>query len=273
MIAIPRRIARIPLLRGVVRLILAGWASLLYGRYLVERRQGLTLLIDRTNAVDRELHISGAWEPQTVERLFSLVAAERQYRPEGAVFLDVGAHWGFYALLAHKKGWFERIVAVEPDPTNYAQLQANLFLNGASTAIEALKLAASDRVATFGLSVDSRNRGGSHLVEARDDIATCQAARLDTMLDFAGRLLVVKIDVEGHEEPAIEGLLALLARNHCVLQIEIWNLPGDQRRALRLTEQLARLGIHHVDTVDRDHFFVSGRKADTADHHGVGGTE
>ena len=268
MIAIPRSIARIPLLRGVVRLALAGWANLFYGRYLIERRQGLTLLIDRTNAVDAELHVSGSWEPQTVARLFALVASERQHCPKGAVFLDVGAHWGFYALLAHKKGWFERIIAVEPDPTNHAQLQANLFLNGASTTIEALRLAASDRATTFGLSVDSRNRGGSRLVEALDDIASCPAARLDTVLDFADRLLVVKIDVEGHEEPAIEGLLALLARNHCVLQIEIWNLPGDRRRALRVTEQLARLGIHHVDTIDHDHFFVSKRKADT-----VGGTE
>jgi FkbM family methyltransferase len=265
MIAIPRSIARIPLFRGVVRLALAGWAGLFYGRYLVERRQGLTLLIDRTNAVDGQLHVSGSWEPQTVERLFSLVATERQHCPKGAVFLDVGAHWGFYALLAHKKGWFERIVAVEPDPTNYAQLQANLFLNGASTAIEALRLAASDRSTTFGLRVDSRNRGGSRLVEAADDIATCRAARLDTVLDLdlADRLLVAKIDVEGHEEPAIEGLLAVLARNHCVLQIEIWDLPDDHRRAHRITEQLARLGIRHVDTVDRDHFFVSD---------GVGGT-
>jgi len=260
MIAIPRSVARIPFLRGVVRLALAGWAGLFYGRYLVERRQGLTLLIDRTNAVDLDLHISGAWEPQTVERLFALVAAERQHHPKGAVFLDVGAHWGFYALLAHKKGWFERIVAVEPDPTNYAQLQANLFLNGASTAIETLRLAASDRAATFGLSVDSRNRGGNRLVEERDDIASCRAVRLDTVLDLADRLLVVKIDVEGHEEPAIEGLLAVLARNHCVLQIEIWNLPDDQRRAHRIIEQLAQRGIHHIDTVDHDYFFVSERK-------------
>src|ERR1700751_3995501 len=102
MIAIPSSIARIPLLRGVVRLALEGWANLFYGRYLVERRQGLTLLIDCTNAVDAELHVSGAWEPHTVAHLFSLVAAERQHCPKATVFLDVGAHWGFYALLAHK---------------------------------------------------------------------------------------------------------------------------------------------------------------------------
>lgn len=262
MIAIPRSIARIPLLRGLVRVVFAAWADVFYGRYLVERRQGLTLLLDRGNAVDWLLHTSGIWEPESVERLFALVEKERTHCPDGAVFLDIGAHWGFYALLAYRKGWFERIVAFEPDPANYAQLQANLFLNQASTAIEALKLAASDREATFGLLVDSRNRGGTQLVAAGRDTVTCQAVRIDQRLDFAGKLLVVKMDVETHEEAALDGLLSLLAKNHCVLQIEVWTgtESRDDDRPRRVIERLARLGIRHVDTFDSDYFFVSERR-------------
>lgn len=262
MISTPRCVAHIPLLRGVVRRALAGWAKLFYGRYLVEGRQGLTLLLDRTNAVDSELHTSGVWEPESVGRLFSLADKERGHCPDGAVFLDVGAHWGFYALLARAKGWFERIVAFEPDPANYAQLQANLFLNDAATAIEAMKLAASDRAAIFGLEVDSRNRGGAHLVEAARDTVTCQAVRLDSVLDFAGKLLVVKMDVENHEEAALDGLLALLAKNHCVLQIEVWTGAEslDDDRPRRVIERLAKIGIRHVDTFDSDYFFVSERR-------------
>lgn len=262
MIAIPRSIARIPLLRGVVRLLLAGWTDLFYGRYLVERRQGLTLLLDRGNAVDRELHTAGTWEPASVERLFALTGQERGYCPDGAVFLDIGAHWGFYALLALSTGWFERIVAFEPDPANYAQLQANLFLNGAANDIEAMKLAASDRAATFGLEVDSRNRGGAQLVPAARDRVTCEAVRIDSVLDFAGKLLVVKMDVETHEEAALDGLLALLAKNHSVLQIEVWTGAEslDDDRPRRVIERLAQLGIRHVDTFDSDYFFVSERR-------------
>src|SRR3954452_17175633 len=262
MIAVPRSIARIPLLRGLVRVVLAIWANVFYGRYLVERRQGLTLLLDRSNAVDWLIHTSGTWEEESVERLFALAEQERTHCPDGAVFLDVGAHWGFYALLAHSKGWFERIVAFEPDPANYAQLQANLFLNQASREVEALKLAASDREATFGLQVDSRNRGGTQLVPAARDTVTCRAVRIDKVLDFAGKLLVVKIDVETHEEEALDGLLALLARNHCVLQIEVWTgaESRDDDRPRRVIDRLARHGIRHVDTIDSDYFFVSERR-------------
>jgi FkbM family methyltransferase len=262
MIPTPRWVARIPLLRGVVRLALARWADVFYGRYIVERRQGLTLLLDRSNAVDWELHTSGLWESESVGRLFALADKERGHCPDGAVFLDIGAHWGFYALLAHARGWFERIVAFEPDPENYAQLQANLFLNDASTAVEALKLAASDRAATFGLKVDSRNRGGAQLVAAAPNIVTCQAVRIDSVLDFAGKLLVVKMDVENHEEAALDGLLPLLAKNHCVLQIEVWTGAEslDDDRPRRVVERLAEIGIRHVDSFDSDYFFVSERR-------------
>jgi FkbM family methyltransferase len=262
MIAIPRNVARIPLLRGVFRIVLAAWANVFYGRYLVERRQGLTLLLDRTNAVDWLVHTSGIWEPESVERLLALAEKERAHCPDGAVFLDVGAHWGFYALLAYNTGWFERIVAFEPDPVNYAQLQANLFLNKASTAIEALKLAASDREAVFGLQVDGRNRGGARLVATGRDSVTCRAVRIDQALDFAGKLLVVKMDVETHEEAALDGMLTLLARNHCVLQIEVWTgaESRDDDRPRRVIERLSRLGIRHVDTFDSDYFFVSERR-------------
>ena len=106
----------------------------------------------------------------------------------------------------------------------------------------------------------------------------CRAVRLDTVLDIAGKLLVVKIDVEGHEEQAVEGLLALLGRNHCVLQIEIWDVatdarpnellaifprmaaPGfydDRTAAQPLIDRLAGLGLRHVGTVDHDYFFVT----------------
>jgi len=101
----------------------------------------------------------------------------------------------------------------------------------------------------------------SHLVAAANDTVTCEAVRVDSVLDVAGKLLVVKMDVENHEEEALDGLLALLAKNHCVLQIEVWtgaeSLDNDRPR--RVIERLAQLGIRHVDTLDSDYFFVSAR--------------
>jgi FkbM family methyltransferase len=265
MLPVPRSIARIPILRGLYRVVLTGYARLSRGRYLVEERMGLRLLLDLDNAVDQQIFVSGTWEEGIIDTLLGLVRAERQRHGGAAVFLDIGAHWGLYALLARQSGMFDRIVAFEPDPTNYGQLQANLFLNGASTAIEALQLATSDRERTFGLSLKtSRNRGGTRVVEVeKADQVTCRAVRVDHQLDFADKLLVVKMDVEGHEMEAIEGLVGLLAKNRCVLQVEIWSDPEEEmpRRLALLQELFARYGIKFVSATITDHFFVSQPRA------------
>ena len=260
MIPVPRSVARIPILRGLFRVAVTGYARLTRGRYMVEERMGLRLLIDQENAVDRGIFLTGTWEKAHLETLFRLV--EEQRRPgDEAVFLDIGAHWGLYALLAHKSGIFKRIVAFEPDPTNYAQLQANLFLNGAENAIEALQLAASDSERTFGLYVRTHlNRGAAKLVESRQgDQVVCRAVRVDSQLDFAGKLLVIKMDVESHEMEAIDGLLGLLAKNRCILQVEIWGEPEEElhRRYRILEPLLARYGMKCVHSIIDDHFFVS----------------
>jgi len=264
MIPIPRSIARIPLVRGLFRVALAGWQRLFYGRYMVESRLGLRLLLDQENAVDRQVFLSGAWEPECVGQLFAMIEQERRHCTAEAVFLDVGAHWGLYSLLAHRTGYFSRIVAFEPDPTNYAQLQANLFLNDAAMAIEPRQLAASDREATFGLVQRThRNRGGTRLAEEGETArAACRAVRIDREVDFEGKLLVMKMDVESHEVAALEGMAGLLARNHCVLQIEIWSATEEilAERLPLITDMLARHRIRRVGKIDCDYFFVSERK-------------
>ena len=264
MIPIPRSIARIPLVRGLFRVTMEGWQRLFHGRYSVERRLGLRLLLDQENAVDQQIFISGSWEPECVDQLFGMIEEERRHHAGEAIFLDVGSHWGLYSLLAHKTGYFSRIVAFEPDPTNYAQLQANLFLNDATVAIEPRQLAASDREATFGLILKThRNRGGTRLAEEGETAqVTCRAVRLDDQLDFSGKLLVMKMDVESHELAAIQGMMGLLSKNHCVLQIEIWSATEEilAKRLPFITEMLARHGIRWVKKIDSDYFFVSERK-------------
>ena len=61
------------------------------------------------------------------------------------VFLDIGAHWGIYALWAQSSGLFDRVIAVEADPRNAAQLHANLYLNDLAGVIDVYAAAAGAR--------------------------------------------------------------------------------------------------------------------------------
>jgi FkbM family methyltransferase len=261
MIYIPRFLSHIPLVRGVARIALSTYSQLFKDRYSIERREGLLLLLDRENAIDWQLMLSGRWEEPHTRTLFRLAGEQMPYSSNGAVFLDVGAHWGLYALKARETGLFSRITAFEPDPTNFAQLQANLFLNRAEGSIEAYQLAATDGERAFGLFQRTwHNRGATRVVEVgMDGRATVRGRRIDSLLDVSDSLLVVKIDVEAHEVETVEGMMKLFPRNRFVIQIEIWDTPKEEseRRIRHFSELFGAHGIHLVHTIDHDYFFAS----------------
>ena len=78
MIPIPRSIASIPILRGIFRVGLVGWLRLTRGRFWVEQRMGLRLLLDYENAVDRGIFLTGTWEQDHLDTLFGLVEQQRR---------------------------------------------------------------------------------------------------------------------------------------------------------------------------------------------------
>src|SRR6187455_1134845 len=90
MIPVPRSIARIPILRGLFRVVLTSWARWTRGRYMVDERMGLRLLLDHDNIVDRGIFLTGTWEKEHLDTLFALMAEQRRHFDGEAVFLDIG---------------------------------------------------------------------------------------------------------------------------------------------------------------------------------------
>jgi hypothetical protein len=129
-------------LRRRIRDSITCWHELAYGKCLVARRQGLRLLFDLDNVADKYLLAFGTYENRQKHRLFK-AASEGVLPGQRNVFIDIGAHSGLYSLWAQRTGMFDRIIAIEADPRNFAQLKTNLFLNRAVTAIDAIEAAAS----------------------------------------------------------------------------------------------------------------------------------
>lgn len=261
MIHIPIFVSRVPVVRGIVRLAITAYSRVFKGRYSIERRMDLLLLLDRENAIDWQLMLSGEWEKPHLTKLLELARQRLPYSKQGAIFLDIGAHWGLYALKARQSGMFEQVYAFEPDPQNYAQLQANLFLNGAETGIRAVQLAATDRDRAFSLfQRNPHNRGATRVVDATGGGAGgVQGVRVDSLVDVSDTLLVIKIDVESHEMETIAGMMKLLEKNRFVMQIEIWDTPKEEseRRLRYFSELFAEHGAVLVHSIDHDYFFAS----------------
>lgn len=128
----------------------------------------------------------------------------------GVVLVDGGAHIGFYTLLAAQRiGQRGQIFAFEPDPFNFAALTLNLKKNNKNFVWAFRKALASNQgVATF---YSSPGTIGSSLIK-RSDIGPISAIKVETttidniLHNIDLRKLVIKLDIEGGEPFAIQGM-------------------------------------------------------------------
>lgn len=137
----------------------------------------------------------------------------KQFLRRGSVVMDVGAHVGYYTLLAaHLVGPEGRVYAFEPDPANYALLQRNIELNRFNNVV-AIPKAIASKTAKLRLFRDSRG-SDRHSLCRRSTTATeeeyveVQATSLDDFLETEGwpHIDLIKIDIEGAEPMALEGM-------------------------------------------------------------------
>ena len=146
--------------------------------------------------------------------------AMRDHLRPGDVCLDVGANIGVMTFLASSiVGPDGLVIAVEANPENVQVLYRTIQMTAAANVM-VLPLAASDRRRVFSL----KGRSNTHLVAAREAATGgghfVQTVALDDLLGDLPRLDFVKMDIEGHEPPALRGLTRLIGRHRPALLVE-----------------------------------------------------
>lgn len=143
------------------------------------------------------------------------LAALNAYLPRGGTAVDVGAWYGpWTARLARRA---DRVVAVEPTPRLAAHLRR------AFPGVTVVEAVASDREGSAVLYVPSAGPvvGTSSMdVPAGDTTPlTVRSVTLDA-LELTG-VTFIKLDVEGHEVPALQGAERTIRRDRPVLLVEL----------------------------------------------------
>lgn len=128
------------------------------------------------------------------------------------IVLDVGAYTGLYAILAAQRG--AEVIAFEPNPEVHSRLLENVRLNG--VRVTCYKQAVSDCTG----EVSFVGRPGVALTSAGKIVqgAGTEAITIDDLC-LEG-VSAIKIDVEGHEENVIAGMLETLRKYHPLLITE-----------------------------------------------------
>jgi FkbM family methyltransferase len=179
----------------------------------------------------------GGLGPDHVEDRWMMQRVFENLRP-GDAFLDVGSHFGLYAIgAALRVGPQGNVLAFEPTPLTVRKLRRNIQLNGLSARVTVHAVAVSDKdgVAEFAASGSSMmnslcsakvgSQPGSHQEVERLQIPT---RRLDEFFDRA-RPTVAKIDTEGAEIAVLRGAPQLLASDARIyLELHPWAWGGEE---------------------------------------------
>jgi FkbM family methyltransferase len=168
----------------------------------------------------------------------------------GGAFLDIGAHVGYHtlALLQHN-GSVSRVVAVEASAINADLLRRNLSVNlppQTRDQVAVVEAAAWDEQATLSIAPNEPGNSGDIRVRPDGDgPATVPAVRLDEdpAVLAAGRIDVIKLDLQGRDHRAVRGLHAVIQRDRPDLVVEfspaaITDFGDDPTDALTLYREL-----------------------------------
>ena len=156
-----------------------------------------------------------------------LLYLERVLSP-GKVFVDAGANFGIYTLLASKiVGEAGRVISFEPSSRAFPVLRRNIALNGFKNVL-ALPLALTDKPGRARLyyhsavGCDSLGKDASFEQDAHtEEIGT---ESLDNVLKHTsvGRVDVIKMDVQGAEELALRGANEIVTSTRPIVIFEFF---------------------------------------------------
>ncbi len=200
--------------------------------------------------IDR--YTKGSYESMSADLLLNQLKT-------AAVLVDVGAHYGFYSLLAGTSRKGVTVLAFEPVAENFRILQRNIDLN----PVEDVRL--------FNVAVsDHEGRRAFNITEASDSCGfyphpltrtirqvDAEAVCLDAYRDVIGdRPVIIKVDTEGHELHVLRGAEKLLS-GHRDVRLFLECNPKLLKKAGAspedLLERIGELGfdIHFIDDTRR----------------------
>ena len=146
------------------------------------------------------------------------------YLTVGMVFVDVGANVGIHSSIAARcVGASGKIFAFEPVPENYDILILNLSQNIYGTSENvfcAEQVAISDQVGNATIYLAENSIGTHSMSESKSGTERSiqiQTTTLDRYFESSNfKIDVLKIDIEGHELPALAGAVKTLSQTDLI---------------------------------------------------------
>jgi FkbM family methyltransferase len=193
---------------------------LIGSQQLAIAHQGFKIFVDPNDNCGGRLYYWGSYEPEQTAVFKKLL---EDLRP--TEFIDIGTNIGYYSLLAatHSKA---KVYSFEPSPAIRASLVRSVAANGYENRIKVIPKAASDKPGelTFFVNENPHNFGLGSIVNTVETSTklVVECARVDDELpQELGNSVLCKIDIEGAEFMALQGMSRILTTVRPVLIVEV----------------------------------------------------
>lgn len=190
-------------------------------------RYGIDIVLSR---VLRYLRVPRAGSPRTIRMRSGAIVTYRLSRADiqtvrevwfdqvyrlpfecewsGGVLLDLGANIGCASVYLVRRYGFERVIVVEPVPDNVALARRNLMQNGVLAEVIQGAVGPTAGTVAFAEAAD-RNLGR---IDSGGDVLVDLVTPQDLLALAGGHISLVKMDIEGGEEPLLVADASWLCR-------------------------------------------------------------
>lgn len=200
------------------------------------------------DVIGEQITRTGAFSRASVKQLSTYLAQHGLAIEQGAI-LEIGANIGTHTIYFDRDLRCRHVVAIEPDPQNFALLKRNITLNGLGNKTTLLQLGASDQPGQLPFVLNALNRGGSKIGDTGKGAIMVDISTVDTLVKEhkpqLEDLKLIWIDVEGHELQVLEGALNTL--NSVAPPVFMEYTPASEDRNNRLRDILFDAYDHVVD--------------------------
>lgn len=136
------------------------------------------------------------------------------YLKEGYVMLDIGANMGVYSLVSSKKiGDKGKIIAFEPDSENLKIFKKSINKNRFNN-ITVFPFAVSDKNEKIFFEKNTFNSGNHQIRKEKSNVSqkSIDAIKLDDFLKDEKKIDIIKIDIQGAEYFAFNGMKEIVEK-------------------------------------------------------------
>jgi FkbM family methyltransferase len=172
-----------------------------------------------------------------------------QFSPKtGDIVIDVGAAFGFYAIMASKRvGQQGKVIAIEPQPDSFGMLNRNIKLNKLANIVTLNYAVSSGKTkvklySSYSTIAERAGQGLQSYVEVSADT-------LDNLLRQVGidEVNWIKVDVEGAELDVLKGAVGILSRSRDIALLVEVHGPDLVKPILELCESY-KFGVEFKKT-------------------------